>query len=133
MGCVPLFSFVFSTRVEFGSVLRTVRLTITQPLTQPLRVHRFLLPSLQVSKADCAAALRRAIAEGPPVWMSDRIALPLPAGDTHIVKFWWQETNEETDAKVDGALEGEEREKLWKQQRDCLAEMEAADGKEAAK
>ena len=68
----------------------------------------------KVKTTDCQAELRRLLAAGPPVYISDKHALPLPEnGDTHISQLWFSSDNQERSAKLDGAVEGEEREKLW--------------------
>lgn len=76
---------------------------------------------------DCAAAVRRLVSTGPPVYLCDKIALPLPEGDTHIEKVWFMAGDEEVSAKLEGGLEDEAREKLWASQKETLAAMEAAE------
>jgi hypothetical protein len=68
----------------------------------------------KVKTTDCQAELRRLLATGPPVYIHDKHALPLPDnGDTHICQLWFSSDNTERSAKLDGALEGEERQQLW--------------------
>lgn len=67
----------------------------------------------RVKKTDCQAELRRLLAAGPPVYISDKHALALEEGDSHVVNVWFASTNEEMSAKLDGAVEGKEREELW--------------------
>tara|TARA_R110002050_G_scaffold230857_7_gene366655 strand:+ start:1395 stop:1637 length:243 start_codon:yes stop_codon:yes gene_type:complete len=71
--------------------------------------------------------VRRLVAKGPPVYLSDEQALPLPEGDTHIELVWFASDNREESAKLKGAVEGEEREKLWAAQRETLRAMEEAE------
>ena len=66
-----------------------------------------------VRKADCAADLKRRIGSGPPVWISDKHAMPVPEEDTHICRVWFASDGKEYSAKLVGALEGVERQKLW--------------------
>lgn len=82
-----------------------------------------------VKTTDCQATLKRLLTEGPPIYIYDKHALPLhdPIRDTHICKLWFQRDNVETSAKLDGALEGDERQKLW----DELKAFIVVDGKEA--
>ena len=80
----------------------------------------------RVKKTDCQAELRRLLATGPPIWIQDNHAMPLDEGDTHVVKLWFAASKEEVSAKLKGALEGEEREKLWEELKQFLIE----DGKE---
>ena len=80
----------------------------------------------RVKTTDCQAELRRLLAAGPPIWIEDKHAMPLPEGDTHIVKLWYQSDGQERTAKLDGAVEGEERQALW----DELKEFIIVEGKE---
>mmetsp|Transcript_19821 Transcript_19821/g.65543 ORF Transcript_19821/g.65543 Transcript_19821/m.65543 type:complete len:175 (+) Transcript_19821:94-618(+) len=66
-----------------------------------------------VRKADCAADLKRRIGSGPPIWVADKHAMPLPEGDTHVERLWFAGDGHEYCAKLAGALEGETRQKLW--------------------
>lgn len=66
-----------------------------------------------VRKADCAADLKRRIGSGPPIWVADKHAMPLPEGDTHVERLWFAGDGHEYCAKLAGALEGEARQKLW--------------------
>ena len=68
-----------------------------------------------VKDTDCQAELRRLLTAGPPVYISDKHALPLEDGDSHVVNLWYSSDNQERSAKLDGALEGEERQKLWEE------------------
>ncbi|KUF94540.1 RAC-beta serine/threonine-protein kinase A [Phytophthora nicotianae] len=78
----------------------------------------------KVQEADCKAELRRLVAKGPPIWLEDKHALPVPEGDTHITKVWFAKDDEERSAKLDGAVEGEAREALWKELRQLMDAME---------
>jgi hypothetical protein len=71
----------------------------------------------KVKTTDCQAELRRLLAQGPPIYIEDKHAMPLadPDTDTHICKLWFQRDNVETTAKLDGAVEGQERDKLWEE------------------
>ena len=66
-----------------------------------------------VRSADCEADLKRRIGAGPPVYLSDKHALPLPDGDTHISRVWFASNDTEYSAELAGALKGEARQKLW--------------------
>lgn len=66
-----------------------------------------------VRKADCHAELRRRLGPGPPIWIADKHAMPLPEGDTHVCRVWYADTGHEYSAKLKGALEGAERQALW--------------------
>jgi hypothetical protein len=85
--------------------------------------HQFVA---RVKTTDCQAELRRLLADGPPIYISDKHALPLEEGDTHIIKLWFASDNLERSAKLDGAVEGEEREALWQE----LKEFIIVEGKE---
>lgn len=67
----------------------------------------------RVKTTDCQAELRRLLASGPPIFVSDVHGLPLPDGDTHISRLWFASDGTECSALLDGAVQGEEREILW--------------------
>jgi len=81
----------------------------------------------KVKKTDCQAELRRLLQSGPPIYVSDKHAMPIPEDDTHVVKLWFADESEERSAKLDGAVEGEDRQKLWDELKEFLIE----EGKEA--
>ena len=54
-------------------------------------------------------------------------SFPLRSDNPHCAQVWYAAENEEVSAKLTGALEGEEREKLWQGQKEVLASMEAAE------
>jgi len=82
----------------------------------------------KVKKTDCQAALRRLLVAGPPVYIFDKNALSLAENtDKYVCKLWYaRKPEEEVSAKLIGALEGKEREKLWKE----LEQFIIIDGKE---
>ena len=80
----------------------------------------------RVKKTDCQAELRRLLADGPPIFIFDKHALPLEEGDLHVINLWFASTNQEQSAKLDGAVEGKEREELWEE----LKEFIIVEGKE---
>jgi len=67
------------------------------------------------------------VVKGPPEWLSDPTALPLPEGDTHIEKVWFQDEGKEMSARLKGAPLGQAREDLWNAQKEALAAMELAE------
>ena len=69
----------------------------------------------KVRTTDCQATLRRLLEKGPPVYLEDKHALPLPENETHICQVWFAGDNTERSAKLDGAVDGEERDKLWEE------------------
>ncbi|KAL1512153.1 hypothetical protein AB1Y20_005421 [Prymnesium parvum] len=79
-----------------------------------------------VQKADCHADLKRRIAKGPPVWLEDKHALPIPEDDTHICRVWMAADGVEYSAKLVGCKEGEEREALWEELKNFLGPEEEA-------
>ncbi|CAI5708609.1 unnamed protein product [Hyaloperonospora brassicae] len=81
----------------------------------------------KVQETDCKAELRRLVARGPPVWIEDKHALPLPEGDTHITHVWFAKDGDERSAKLDGAVEGEARERLWHELKQLVAAMDKDD------
>lgn len=82
----------------------------------------------RVKKTDCQAELRRLLATGPPIYVSDPHALPIAEeiGDTHVSKLWFASDQTERSAKLDGAVEGDERDALWNE----LREFIVVEGKE---
>lgn len=78
----------------------------------------------RVKKTDCQAELRRLLAAGPPIYISDKHAMPMDDDDEYICQLWIRQ--EERSAKLDGAPEGEERQKLW----DELKQFIIVEGKE---
>lgn len=58
-----------------------------------------------VRKADCEADLKRRLNKGPPIWVEDKHALPIPEADTHICRFWFEEDGKEYSAKLKGCVE----------------------------
>ena len=38
---------------------------------------------------DCAAAVRRLVLKGPPIWLEDKHGYPIPGGDTHVSALWY--------------------------------------------
>ena len=87
--------------------------------------HRYIE---RVKTTDCQAELRRLLATGPPVYVSDPHGMPLAEDgkDSHISKLWFSSDKTERSAKLDGALEGDEREALWQE----LQEFVIVEGKE---
>jgi len=80
----------------------------------------------RVKKTDCQAELKRLLAKGPPVYIEDKHALSLDEADTHVVKLWFAKDNKEVSAKLKGAVEGDERDKLWEE----LKQFIVVEGKE---
>lgn len=101
----------------------------------------------RVKKTDCQAELRRLLRDGPPIWLSDPHALPLPGGanegdddnnddnnddaeqptesqskDTHVCALWYAGDNVEVSAKLEGAVEGDDRVILWNDLKRFLVE-----------
>ena len=87
----------------------------------------------RVKKTDCQAELRRLLAKGPPIWLSDEHALPLEKKEDsssepeqYVCQLWFQADNRYMSAKLDGAVEGAERDSLW----DELRQFIITEGKE---
>ena len=69
-----------------------------------------------LTKSTCKAEQRRLLDRGPPINVTDINALVCPnKGEVH--SFWFSSDKSEHTAKLDGSLEGEEREKLWDEQK----------------
>jgi len=84
----------------------------------------------RVKTTDCQAELKRLLAKGPPVYLEpDKHAMPLaePDTDTHICMLWFAaRPHQEVPAKLDGALEGADRDELWTE----LKQFVVVEGKE---
>lgn len=85
------------------------------------------IQDVEKASKDCAAAVKRLITKGPPLYLSDDIAMPVPEGDTHVELLWFADDDKEVSAKLTGALEGKEREALWSSQKETLQAMLAAE------
>jgi hypothetical protein len=91
-----------------------------QSAVEQLRADQFHQFVERVKTTDCQAELRRLLAAGPPVYVSDPNGFPLPEGDTHVLRLWYASDNQERSAKLAGAVDGEEREALWNELRAFL-------------
>jgi hypothetical protein len=86
----------------------------------------------RVQRSDCQAELRRLLQSGPPIYLSDPIGLPLKKEeeedevDTHIVQLWYASDGQIRSAKLQNAVEGQEREELWKELNSFLIDPTAA-------
>ena len=94
----------------------------------------------RVKKTDCQAELRRLLKDGPPIWLSDPHALPLPKDpetdeptDTHVCALWYAGDDVEVSAKLEGALEGDDRDNLWNELKEFLVEEGKEPGDEDEK
>ena len=70
-----------------------------------LITHQFPEYVSGVRKADCAADLKRRLAKGPPIYVEDKHAMPIPEDDTHICRIWFAEDGKEYSAKLKGCVE----------------------------
>ncbi|KAL3772461.1 hypothetical protein ACHAW5_007316 [Stephanodiscus triporus] len=82
----------------------------------------------RVKTTDCQAELRRLLKDGPPVYVSDKHAFPLDENDTHVCRLWFALDGRERDAKLRGAVEGEERDALWKELNEFIIEVGKEEG-----
>mmetsp|Transcript_27705 Transcript_27705/g.56551 ORF Transcript_27705/g.56551 Transcript_27705/m.56551 type:complete len:161 (-) Transcript_27705:145-627(-) len=83
----------------------------------------------RVKKTDCQAELRRLLKTGPPIYVSDKHAFPLAEeSDTHVCKLWYALDGQERSAKLKGAVEGEERDKLWEELKEFIIEEGKEEG-----
>jgi len=69
----------------------------------------------RVKTTNCQAELRRLLASGPPIYISDKHGLALDESEEYVIKLWYACDGNERSAKLKGALEGEERMKLWEE------------------
>ena len=99
-----------------------------QMIVQKLLDEQFETFVERVKKTDCQAELRRLLDKGPPIYVEDKHAMPLDDGDTHIVKLWYASDNTERSAKLKGAVEEDERDKLWTELKEFLIEEGKEEG-----
>ncbi|RLN32473.1 hypothetical protein BBJ28_00007837 [Nothophytophthora sp. Chile5] len=93
-------------------------------VVQRLLATQFHTYMQNLQEAYCKVEIRRLLAKGPPVWLEDKYALPLPEGETHVCCVWYAKNGEEESAKLHGALEGGERQALWHDLQQLLEEAE---------
>ncbi|CAM9348735.1 unnamed protein product [Choristocarpus tenellus] len=65
-----------------------------------------------LAKTTCKAEQRRMLANGPPINVSDRTALPCLEGES-VHSLWYSRDKQVHSAKLEGSLEGEERQAWW--------------------
>ena len=100
-----------------------------ESVVRKLLAEQFITFVNKVKTSDCQAELRRLLAKGPPTYISDQHALPLPDnGDTHICKLWFASDNQERSAKLEGALEEDEQQKLWYELNEFIVEEGQVEG-----
>ena len=97
------------------------------PAVRALRASQFKDYLENVQKSDCVKEFTRLMRDGPPIWISDKHALPLPRGATHVCALWFMEGDVTETAKLDGALEGAARQKLWDDMKSFMATDEVRD------
>jgi hypothetical protein len=67
-----------------------------------------------IEKSTCRAEMKRLLGRGPPINLRDSKALACPdEGEVH--ELWYTSDNQIHSAKLLGSLEGEERDKFWKE------------------
>ncbi|KAG7358261.1 hypothetical protein IV203_014848 [Nitzschia inconspicua] len=111
--------------------------TYPSMLWHPCRYERSVVENLlqsqfhdyveKVRTTDCQATLRRLLTVGPPIYIEDKHAMPLPEGESHICTVWFAGDDTERSAKLDGAVEGKDRERLWNE----LKSFIVVEGKES--
>mmetsp|Transcript_2654 Transcript_2654/g.4295 ORF Transcript_2654/g.4295 Transcript_2654/m.4295 type:complete len:161 (+) Transcript_2654:73-555(+) len=83
----------------------------------------------RVKKTDCQAELKRLLLAGPPIYISDKHALAINTDDNddYVCRLWFARNGgQEVSAKLNGAVEGDERETLWEE----LKQFIVLEGKE---
>ncbi len=87
-----------------------------QACTQHIQSAQYQTYLDNVQNAICAAALRRLLKAGPPLYLADKEALPVPE-DKAATELWFASDGEVHSAKLPGAPEGAEREAKWEELR----------------
>ena len=124
--------------VEFqvSPTMRWCQSKFGEPAVRQLLATQYKTYIENVQKSDCIKEFTRLMASGPPIWISDKHGLPMPEDgqDTHICKLWFMNGDKTESAKLEGALEGEERQKLWDDMKSFSALVKEKDAaKKAAK
>ena len=99
-------------------------------MIEGLRTSQYKNYMERIQKSDCKAEMKRLMESGPPVWVTDKHACPLEEGETHVCKLWFMSDNREVSAMLEGACDGEERQKLWDELKSVHAASEEADAAE---
>jgi len=79
-----------------------------------------------ITKADCAAALRRVLAHPPPINVKDA-GFPEckdNGNNDEVHSFWYSSNGKEASAKLKDSLEGEARETFWAEKKAFLTATE---------
>eukprot|EP00475_Leptophrys_vorax_P006054 TRINITY_DN1368_c0_g1_i1.p1 TRINITY_DN1368_c0_g1~~TRINITY_DN1368_c0_g1_i1.p1 ORF type:complete len:163 (+),score=52.74 TRINITY_DN1368_c0_g1_i1:55-543(+) len=84
------------------------------------------LETLEKAQVDCAAALRRVLAKGPPLYVHDKAFASDVNPDGVVDSFWYVDVGV-VSSKIVGALEGDERQKFWDEKNEFLAALEVAE------
>eukprot|EP00048_Salpingoeca_helianthica_P015936 m.229510 g.229510 ORF g.229510 m.229510 type:complete len:150 (+) comp17762_c0_seq1:295-744(+) len=89
--------------------------------------NQFATYKKSVEASTCKRELTALITAGPPIYVSDKLGLPVGEGE-HISALYFGSDKKERSSRLTGALEGEEREKLWEFYRAfSSSKMEQAD------
>jgi hypothetical protein len=95
-----------------------------QCIVEKLLAEQFNDYIARVKETDCQAELRRLLSKGPPIYLSDEHALPLDHDnekDEYVCNLWFaSDKNRIVSAKLQGAVEGQEREDLWNELRQFI-------------
>jgi len=84
-----------------------------------------------VTKADCKASLRRALEDGPPIYIRDKAFETEGINNTGEI-FQLRCEGKVISAKLKGSLEGDERNKWWNEWKNIMETMNTADNKDLA-
>lgn len=85
-----------------------------QTCTETIQGSQYQTYLDNVEKATCAAALRRLLTAGPPLYLKDKEALPVPEG-ADVVELWYASDGQIHSAKLPGAPEGAARDAKWEE------------------
>jgi len=106
-----------------------------EPAVRELRTTQYTSYIENVQKSDCIKEFTRLMACGPPVWIADKHGLPLPedGSGTHIVNLWFMNGDKTETAKLQDALEGEERQTLWDEMKSFMDTVKERDESKSQK
>ena len=127
------YCYYYSKKVEYQSYpsMQWQAAQFELCVIQQLLETQFEQYITRVKAPTCQAELRRLLQAGPPIYISDKVALPLAdeEHDTHVCKLWYAIDQKEHSAKLVGApVEGVERDTLWAELNEFIIEEGKEEG-----
>lgn len=133
MECLAMFEPIDSTNyVEYQSApsMKWRPCLYGAEMIEGLRTSQYKNYMERVQKSDCKAEMKRLMESGPPIWVTDKHACALAAGETHVCKLWFMSDGREVSAMLEGACDGAAHLKLWDDLKSVHAAAAEADANE---